>query len=71
MIDQALIFHRDELNAYLLSHTNSADMVVKLSKVVNDFWTYAFPDDSISLIIRGSRIPSATRRRTSCTGRYT
>ena len=47
MIDQALIFPRGELNAYLLLHTNYADMVVKLSIVVKDFWTYTFPDDPI------------------------
>jgi hypothetical protein len=51
MIDQALIFLRDELNAYFLSRTNSANVEVKLSKIVNDSGKYAFPDDSIALTI--------------------
>ncbi len=51
MIDQALIFLRDELNAYFLARTNSANLEVKLSKIVNDSGKYAFPDDSVALTI--------------------
>ena len=51
MIDQALIFLRDELNAFILSRTNSAGMEVKLSKIVNDTGKYAFLDDSVALTI--------------------
>lgn len=51
MIDQALIFLRDELNAFIHSRTNSAGVEVKLSKIVNDSGKYAFPDDSVALTI--------------------
>ncbi|MEI7829431.1 MAG: DUF4255 domain-containing protein [Prolixibacteraceae bacterium] len=51
MIDQALIFLRDELNTYILSRTNATNVEVKLSKIVNDLGKYAFPDDSIALTI--------------------
>jgi hypothetical protein len=51
MIDQALIFLRDELNAFILSRTNSAGVEVKLSKIVNDTGKYAFPDDSVALTV--------------------
>jgi hypothetical protein len=51
MIDQALIFLRDEINTYILARTNSMNVEVKLSKIVNDLGKYAFPDDSIALTI--------------------
>jgi hypothetical protein len=51
MIDQALIFLRDELNAFIHSRTNSSGMEVKLSKIVNDSGKYAFPDDSVAMSI--------------------
>ena len=51
MIDQALLFLRDELNAYIHMRTNATTMEVKLSKIVNDLGKYAFADDSIALTI--------------------
>ncbi len=51
MIDQALIFLRDEINSYILSRTNSTNVEVKLSRIVNDLGKYAFVDDSIALTI--------------------
>ncbi len=51
MIDQALIFLRDELNAFILSRTNSAGVEVKLSKIVSDQGKIAFPDDSVAMTV--------------------
>ncbi|MCX6220615.1 MAG: DUF4255 domain-containing protein [Bacteroidia bacterium] len=51
MIDQALLFLRDEINAYVHLRTNATTVEVKLSKIVNDLGKYAFPDDSIALTI--------------------
>lgn len=51
MIDQALLFLRDELNAYFLTRANTVNMEVKLSKIVNEAGKYAFPDDTIALTL--------------------
>ena len=51
MIDQALLFLRDELNAYIHMRTNATTVEVKLSKIVNELGKYAFADDSIALTV--------------------
>jgi hypothetical protein len=51
MIDQALTFLRDELAAYILARTNSNNVEVKLSKLVNEAGKYAFGEETIALSV--------------------
>ena len=51
MIDQALIFIQDQLNAYILSRTNSTNVEVKLSKIVDEAGKYAFSEETIALTV--------------------
>jgi len=51
MIDQALLFLRDELNAFLLTRTNSTNVEVKLSKLVTETGKLAFPEENIALTV--------------------
>jgi len=51
MIDQALIFLQDELNTFILARTNSTNVEVKLSKIVNEAGKYAFPEETIALTV--------------------
>ena len=51
MIDQALTFLRDELAAYILARTNSNNVEVKLSKLVNESGKYAFGEETIALSV--------------------
>ena len=51
MIDQALIFLRDELNTYILARTNSTNVDVRLSKIATEAGKYAFPEKSIALTV--------------------
>ncbi|MBK7029894.1 MAG: hypothetical protein IPH45_12070 [Bacteroidales bacterium] len=45
MIDQALTFLRDELASYILARTNSNNVEVKLTKLVNETGKYAFGEE--------------------------
>lgn len=47
MLDVALQFLVDELNAYLFARTNSNSVVVKQSKVVDEAGKYAFAEETL------------------------
>ncbi len=51
MIDQALTFLRDELAAYVLARTNSNNVEVKLTRLVNEAGKYAFGEETIALSV--------------------
>ena len=51
MIDQALIFIRDELNTYIQSRTNSTNVDIRLSKIATEAGKYAFPEESVALTV--------------------
>lgn len=49
MIDLALTFLKDELASYILSRTNSSNVEVKLTKLVNEAGKYAFGEETLAL----------------------
>jgi hypothetical protein len=49
MLDLALGFMRNELNAYLAARTGSDTIQAKLTRVVDEAGKYAFPQDSLAL----------------------
>ncbi len=51
MIDQALTFLRDELASFILARTNSNNVEVKLTKLVNETGKYAFGEETIALSV--------------------
>lgn len=51
MIDLALTFLRDELASYILARTNSTNVDVKLSRLVNEAGKYAFGEETIALSV--------------------
>lgn len=51
MIDSVLTFLRDELASYVLARTNSTNVEVKLTKLVDESGKYAFGEEVIALSV--------------------